>query len=78
MSGIIVACTHIAKAVSQVLRLGLRELGVLAGDKDALGLRIVDQRIERFVAGVPHDGDAIRLGGRRLTELLDHLLRIPA
>ena len=35
------------------------------------------ESIERLVAGMSHDCDAVGLGGGGFTELLDHLLRIP-
>jgi len=55
----------------------LGQLGVHDGDEDALLLGVRDQRIERAVTGVAHDGDAIGLGRDRLLELGHHLQRVP-
>ena len=41
------------------------------------GVRLVDQRIGRRVAGMAHEGDAVDLGGDRLLQLGDHQVRIP-
>jgi hypothetical protein len=53
------------------------ELYIHGCDEDALGLSVIDQGGERLIAGVSHDGNAIRLGGHGFGELRDHLLRVP-
>ena len=52
-------------------RFGLRrrQLGVHDGDHDALCHRIIDERLEGVVAGMTHDGDAVRPGGDGFLEL---------
>ena len=77
VAGRVVHGADIAEAVALVLAKAGRQFGVLAGDDDALGFGVVDQRREGVVAGVAHDGDAVGLGGDCFLELLDHLLRIP-
>ena len=50
---------------------------VAAGDDDALGLGLVDERRECRLARVSHDLDAVRVGRHGLLELVDHRLLIP-
>ena len=60
------------------LRDDLRHRHVLVHHLDA-GLRgLLGERHDRGVAGMAHHGDAVRLGGDRLAQLLHHLLRVPA
>ena len=77
VAGGVVDCADIAEAVALVFGKAGGQLGVLAGDDDAVLLSLVDQGRKRLVAGMAHDGDAGRLGGGGFLELLDHLLGIP-
>ena len=76
-AGVVQHRSDVAGPGAGVLRLGLGELGVHHGDQDALALGVVDERVEGVVAGVAHDGDAVRLRRDGFLELGDHLVRIP-
>ena len=65
-AGVVQHRADVAGALGRVLRLGLRELGVHDRDEDALAIGVVDQRVERVVARVTHDRDAVGLGRDRL------------
>ena len=67
----------IAEALGLVLGLDVRHGVVAAGDDDALGLRLIDERREGRLAGVTHDFDAVGVGRHGLLELIDHRLLIP-
>ena len=60
---------------NSLLQVGHRR--VADGDDDALVDGALDEVVEGGAAGMAHDLDAVRLGGDRLLELVDHGLRRP-
>ena len=68
----------VAEALGLVLLEQLGQRRVAAGDHDVALLRLGDQVGERARARVAHDHDAVRIGGQRLAEVVEHLLGQPA
>src|SRR6202043_1124681 len=69
--------TGIAEALGLVFFLEIGQRVVAAGDNDASGFSLVNQWRHGVFTGVAHNDDAVRLGGNRLLELVDHLFAVP-
>jgi len=67
----------IAEPFRAELILQIRKRRIAVGDDGALISGLFDEVVEGRASRVAHDLDAIRLGGHRLLELLDHRLRRP-
>src|SRR4029077_2603717 len=70
--------TGIAEALGLVFFFEVGQRIVAAGDNDTSSFSLVDQRRHGVFTGVAHNFDAVRLGGNRLLELVDHLFGVPA
>ena len=68
---------RIAEALWPELVLQIGQRRIAGGDDDALIDGLLDEVMESGRARVAHDLDAVRLGGHRLLELVDHRLGRP-
>ena len=67
----------IAEAFGTKLLLQIGQRSVAVGDHDPLVDGLLDEVMKRNAAGMPHDLNAVGLGGHRFLELVDHSLRLP-